>query len=730
MKVNTMKRLLISILTTLMVGIQPFAAVALASEETPAPSPEASPTPAVGPQTTPGPTEPTGPQTTPGPSQPTGPEGSTYTFNEETGLWENGHYTWDPKTSQSAPKEDPGYYYNPETKTWETTEWKYNPTTGKYEEAPKPLDPQLVQLLGLLTGGQNAAGGSTIDTTGPNSNNSIMTNNKNTGFFDLFNRSSVSNYIDLAAITGNVNITGNTLAGDGQSGDASALSNILNVLNSVWNLTGGKLLTLFGNIFGDVTGDLMLNPDSSAASAGTVGGASCVGGSNSNTGPNSNNSIDCQADSTIKVNNQNSGVINNDVDINAKSGDANVANNTTAGGAKSGNARVVLNLLNLINSAINSGQSFVGVLNIFGNLNGDILFPPGFLDGLISAGSDGSGSTNTGSNSNTGPNSNNQVQANNNNNLSVNNANNSTINNNINTNATTGQANVSGNTQAGSAKSGNANSNITLLNLTGQSIVGKNAILVFVNVLGNWVGLIMNAPEGTTSAVLGGGATAGSNSNTGPNSNNQVQSSNNSDAQLTNSNQNTINNNIDLNAQSGDANVSGNTLAGNAQSGDADVAANILNVTNSDLSLTNWFGILFVNVFGSWFGSLGVDTAAGNQPQTITLVNTPSTTGQASAAACGNCATAPKAKKATTYTLAGSAGSSADHSNINSDDTSSSLIAGNFDNGASVKAATDSGANDKMPLNNWLFAGAFFGVAGALLLVERLLAARRMTKII
>lgn len=727
MKVSTMKRFIISITTLLMVGLQPFAAIALASDESPSPSPEATATPVTGPQTPTGPTGPTGPQTTPGPTEPTGAESTTYTYNDATGLWENGHYTWDPNTHQSKPKDDPGYYYNPDTKTWETKEWKYNAATGKYEEAPKPLDPQLVKLLGLLTGadGFSAGSGGTIGNTGPNSNNSVVVNNKNTGFFDLFSKSSVSNYIDMAAITGSANVAGNTIGGDATSGDASAISNILNLLSSAWNLTGGKLLTLFGNVFGDVTGDIMLNPDSSAAQAGTVGGSSCVGGSNDNTGPNSNNTVACNSDNNLKVNSQNSGTINNDVKVNAQSGDANVSGNTKSGNATSGSATVVLNLLNLINSAINSGQSFVGVLNIFGNLNGDILFPPGFLDGILSTSSGATGGSNTGSNSNTGPNSNNLVAANNNNNLSVTDNNDTKINNNINANATTGQANVSGNTMGGSAKSGDSNSNVTLLNLTGQSIVGKNAILVFVNVLGHWVGLIMNAPEGTTSAVLGGNATVGSNSNTGPNSNNSVQSNNNTNAELNSTNQQTINNNIDLNAKSGDASVTDNTEGGNAATGNASTAANILNVTNSDLSLTNWFGILFVNVFGNWFGSLGIDTAAGNQPQTVTLVNSPaSSSGSNQASGTAN------ANKATTYTLGGasvgpSASSPAAIESQNS--PSSALLAGKYD-GSGVKSATD--ATSTKSSNNLLFTIGFFGLAGALLLTERLIAARKSIKVI
>ncbi len=62
---------------------------------------------------------------------------------------------------------------------------------------------------------------------------------------------------------------------------------------------------------------------------------------------------------------------------------------------------------------------------------------------------------------------------------------------------------VSNNTSAGSATSGNTSTAVTLFNLTGNEIIGNNALLVFVNVPGKWVGVIMNAPSGATAAALG-----------------------------------------------------------------------------------------------------------------------------------------------------------------------------------------------------------------------------------
>jgi hypothetical protein len=298
--------------------------------------------------------------------------------------------------------------------------------------------------------------------------------------------------------------------------------------------------------------------------------------------------------------------INNTIDVSANSGDATVANNTNGGNATTGNAQAVVNLMNLINSTVATGHSFVGTVNINGDLNGDILLPPGVLDALLAS---------------TGPSSGNAVATSlTDNSTTINNVAMATANN-ITADATTGNANVSNNTNAGSATSGGAHSNVTLLNLTGSNTVGKDALLVFVNVLGRWVGMIMNAPTGSTAAELGGGITATGAasgtpsavaSGTGPGSTNSSATNVTDNSHLTNTASLAITNTVNVHAHSGDATVADNTTGGNATSGNASTAVNILNMQGSNLSLTDWFGILFINVFGVWNGSFGINTSAGD----------------------------------------------------------------------------------------------------------------------
>jgi hypothetical protein len=503
-----------------------------------------------------------------GPNTPTGAAASTYTYDAATGLWSNQYYTWNPTTGQTTPITPQTYSYNPSTGMWDTTQWAFDAATDSYQ-------PNVVTVTtppaGAATANTPSSSSDVTPDTSSNSSGSDSTNpststtNTSNGIFDNFYNASISNNISGNAQSGDSLVVGNTTGGDAASGNALDLDNVINMVQSSSGL--GNVATFEDNITGNVDGNLLLDP-------GTLESA---------TDPTTVNNI--------AVNNDSTGEINNDVDLTAGSGNATVANNTTGGSATSGNADAVANVVNMINSIISANQSFLGVINIYGNLDGNILVPSDLLNSLLAT--NGSSST-TPTDATT----------------TVDNTNDQAINNDVSTAASTGQASVTGNTSAGSATSGNASTNVTIFNLTGAQIVASNSLLVFVNVLGTWVGFIMNAPAGTTAAALGGGVTTDT---TGGTSNTAVNNSTN-DA---------INNDIQLGATSGDANVSNNTTAGDATSGDATSSANLLNLENSDFSLSNWFGVLFINVFGNWIGSLEAtsDTAAAsNTPTSTTAV--------------------------------------------------------------------------------------------------------------
>jgi hypothetical protein len=530
----------------------PGTSTATPSPSSPETPPAAAPTPAPNTATT------TPPASSPqaGPSAPTGADANTYTYNATTGLWENQFYTWDPVTHQTSPKTSQDYSYNPTTGKWDTTQYVYDAPSGSYV-------PNVVSSPSNPNPSSNLQANNKVTNTGPDSSNTLNSNSTNNAYFNLFYNASISNTLNQTAVSGAAAVMGNTVGGDAISGNAMDVMNVINMLKSTFGLqNAADLMTFSANINGNVVGDLYINPNQ--------------------LGPNSVTVANSNAQNNVTINSKGSGLINNDITLGSTSGNATVDSNTNAGSASSGNADAIANIVNMINSAIAANKSFLGVININGNLDGDILLPPNFLDQLIA--SNAPHSTVALNNSTT-------------NNLAVNATNNEAINNGVTLASASGSANVSNNTNAGSANTGTAKTNLTIFNLTGKQVVAKDSILVFVNVLGQWVGLIMDAPAGTTAAALGGNVSTNNTLTNNVNVNSQTN--------------NVINNNLNVNSKSGDASVSNNTNAGDATTGNSTASANIANIIDSQLSASDWFGLLFINVLGTWHGSFGIDTDAG-----------------------------------------------------------------------------------------------------------------------
>jgi hypothetical protein len=466
-------------------------------------------------------------------------------------------------------------------------------------------DYQVAKSLGLLDGPNSIA----VSGTGPSSSNQATVNNSGQSWLDLTNMVNVINSLQSAANSGNVTAGSNTQVGNSVSGAASVVANLINLLASAWAWSNGSLSFFMQNILGNQTGDISLNPtQSKTGGGGQLGGSAQI----ANTGPDSTNVGGVNNSNTLSVNAKNSGNIVNNVDVGAASGDASAAGNTSAGNVASGNAVAEVNIINLINSMINSGDSFFGILNIFGNLNGDVLFPNNFLNGLVpsGAGTGGSAAAVTG----TGPDSTNGAVVDNSGQTTINNQILNNAANNINATAASGSASASSNTSAGSLSSGSASTTQGTFNLANSSIFGENAVLVIVNVLGHWFGKIMDLPGGSTeSALLTGNATVGTNG-TGPDSVNHAGVSDAAKANIDQSSEGSITNNVKVSAKSGNATASKNTSVGDVSTGDAKASSSVANIFNSVLNIKHWFGVLIINVFGDWTGDVNHNSAAGNEP--------------------------------------------------------------------------------------------------------------------
>lgn len=406
-----------------------------------------------------------------------------------------------------------------------------NPSTSSSQapQPPTPLTPLTNSVTPPVT--VNATPSTTTGADIP------MQNTDNT---------TIQNQTNSTAQTGSAQVSSNTAAGNAMSGNAQTIANVINAVQSSADFGAGGLTVFTRTITGDIRNDILIDP-----------GALSVTG------------VKPDKLDGVQTNNSNTR-IDNAITLKASSGDARVDHNTSAGNATSGTATAVANVVNLVNSIIGARQSFLGVINILGNLHGDILVPAGLVDSLLN---------------NNAPTSKGEGNSN------PNYAASTIIANDILTSANSGTASVDHNVAAGNATSGTSGSNVSIYNLTGQQIVATNTLLVFVNVSGKWIGLIMNAPAGATGAELGGGIS--SLSNIQPDSPQYIQSTK-------------IHNTIAANAATGDARVDHNNTAGDATSGNAASAVNLVNINNSSLSASNWFGLLFINVLGNWFGNFGV----------------------------------------------------------------------------------------------------------------------------
>ena len=449
--------------------------------------------------------------------------------------------------TQEIEKKEPTYTYDPVHKKWNSEEWQWNPETESYEKPPEPV---IIEPEVSTTSQDSSDQSGEITEDAEQSTEKTIDTNVN-----------VNNTVTSDATSGDALISSNTKAGGALTGDATAVANIINSVNSsVATGENQKVATFTKDIYGDVSGDIILYPMLLKAML----------------------EQEAQNSGATEINATTNFDINNDVNLNAQSGNATVENNTEAGDATTGSATAMANVINILNSMIATQDSFIGTINIYGSLDGDILIAPDFIPQMLANNGGGDGSSAQLSTQDT-----------------------TTIVNNITAVAESGAADVFGNTNGGNATSGDAESNVVIFNVTGRNIVAENSMLVFVNVLGRWVGMIVDAPAGATAAMIGSGV--------------ESSDKHTPDLTLESTSRHGITNTINVTAGSGDATVANNTTGGNATSGNAHAMANVANVSNSSLSLTGWFGLLFINITGDWFGSFALDTAYGNKPDQPTL---------------------------------------------------------------------------------------------------------------
>ena len=445
--------------------------------------------------------------------------------------------------------------------------------------------------------------GTSIVNEGNNSgsvNVSDVTQNS-TSTINQDNNAVITNNADLSAVTGG-NTVSNNMNGNVtiETGDANTALTVINQANT--NIAGVDVVEF--NVFDDQVGDVILDFSNPCAT-----GSGCTAGTPVYVGNTNNNSDSTNtAQYTSDVNNStfqnNDAVIENNIILNSDSG-GNLATDNMNGDTniKTGDANVSANVANLVNNNF-QGEVYYGVVNVFGDLIGDIILattPTTSTPGtVIDNSGNGSGSTNF---ANVDTSVSNDYTQNNNLNLDTN----------INATGTTGDNTASANMQGGqSIESGDASFTGQIFNVANNNVTGGDWWIVLVNDAGNWIGKIVGGQEGMNYAGSAGtefivnpdGSITAVNSGNNSGSTNTANVTQNTQNTVTQNNNASITNNLNLSGNTG-GNTIQNSMNGGAsvETGDVNIVASVVNFVNNNFSGGRVY-MTVVNVLGGkWLGN-------------------------------------------------------------------------------------------------------------------------------
>lgn len=417
-----------------------------------------------------------------------------------------------------------------------------------------------------------------------------------------------------------------------KSGDANVSGTAITSVNTNKN----ALQVSETNIRGNHTGDIVL--DFNATCIFGCGAPASTVVSNDGNGSTTTNTAVADQSAILTDSQNNHATVGNTLTLTADSGHNSADNNT--GGASAittGNANVSANSITTVNNAVD-GKIVYGVVNIYGNLVGDIILPQSYIDAVsasqtepIATTQNDAGSTNTATTTHNSSDTTTQ-------------SNNSGIDNTLTLQTTTGNNAESNNTNGNNTvTSGQSNVDTKVLNVANTNVDAGNIWLVIVNEAGKWIGKIIggngsnSASNGLTITPDANGNVTATNSAQGAGSTNTTTTNSTQSQATTQNNTGHVSNNLNLTANTGENSASDNT-GGNSSitTGNATIIANIVNFVNNNIINKGKLIVTVVNVFGSWIGNF---ITPGQQKQTIP----PTTSGsQASASPTLAPTTTPK----------------------------------------------------------------------------------------
>jgi hypothetical protein len=455
----------------------------------------------------------------------------------------------------------------------------------------------------VTTGNTNLAGtalaqpGAVISTSanGTGSDNTATVSDNRSQTTDQNNGAVVANSVSDSAVTGTNQASMNNGDATIQTGDANVSGTLMTAVNT--NLAGVTVSEF--NVVDNHTGDLILDFAANCISNCPTNPEAEISGNASN----SSNVSELTVNSSDASFQNNDAAIENSLVLDANSGDNTASMNTDGNSViMTGDANVSASSLTFANNNV-EGNVVYGVVNIYGDLTGDIVFPEEALANCCQTPVDASIATNGAATENTTKIDQDTADT-------VIQNNDAVITNNLDLAATSGDNHTAYNTGGDSTvMTGNTSTNTQVVNIANNNLEGGTWWIVLVNEAGKWIGKILGSPDGSNVAASQGTQfTVADNGNVliegnGANSQNTTGVSQTSSQTVAQNNHIVLNNNLDLTANTGGNNASKNT-GGNSEimTGDATIIANVVNFVNNNIAHGGKVFITVVNVFGSWIG--------------------------------------------------------------------------------------------------------------------------------
>ncbi|MBI4035756.1 hypothetical protein HY383_02315 [Candidatus Daviesbacteria bacterium] len=425
------------------------------------------------------------------------------------------------------------------------------------------------------------------------------------------NVATVGNNMELTTTTGESSASQNVGNSTITTGDANVSGTLLTMANS--NVAG--LAVSEFNIVDDIEGDYILDFAEGCILGCDVFDSAYV--TNTGNGEDSTNDAAVSQNIDNQTFQNNEAILENNLDFTANSGDNQTDQNTGGDSTiTTGDANISASVVNFLNSNL-AGNILLGVVNIFGDLIGDIILPEEILNAPLTSATNtanGSDSTNTALVDNTIDNTTFQT-------------NDALIQNNLDFTANTGDNQTNKNTGGNSSiETGEANIESQTLNIVNSNIDGGNWWLVLVNKAGEWVGKILGTEDGSNIAGSQGtefsvdpnGDITVTNQGNGTESTNTTSATSSSTTTTVQDNIARIINNINLFANTGGNSASQNTGGDSTiTTGDANIVASLVNFINNNIVGNGRLTITIVNVFGSWIGDF---VTPGNEKEKDQIV--------------------------------------------------------------------------------------------------------------